>query len=99
MTFLDLTKLQQTQKVDYGNGKVVYIKGGLLHNENGAAVVTPTYKEYYVNGVLHNDKGPARIFINAPDGNERVCEWWLNGKFIATGIIDHEVFHQHWSKP
>jgi hypothetical protein len=52
----------------WGYGTIEYYKNGLLHREDGPAVITnKDYKEWWNEGLLHNLNGPARIY---PDGRE-----------------------------
>lgn len=56
------------------------LENGLLHNTLGPAVFSDdlNYKEWYINGVLHRENGPAAIFF-LPQ-NEVLNKWYFEGK-------------------
>ena len=58
--------------IEFKNGKIIaprhsikrsgflkYYKNGILHRDDGPAVIGKDYYKYYKNGVLHRDDGPA----------------------------------------
>lgn len=98
MVFLDLSKLSAPQVYKDDNGIEIHTVNGVLHREDGPAVISPTHQEWYLNGVLHRTDGPARMFHCAPSGHEKLCEWWFEGKYQANGCVDHDTFHQHLHK-
>jgi hypothetical protein len=57
------------------NGTQEWSLNGLLHREDGPAVIRPDgAKVWWQNGLRHREDGPAVIW---PDGTQ---EWWLNGQ-------------------
>lgn len=64
------------------NGGEMYIKYGLLHRQNGPAVVTPHEVEYWRHGLLHRNGGPA---IMRSNGEE---EYWDKGEHVRTVVPD-----------
>lgn len=89
---------ESIQRVEMPNGWIVHIKAGLLHREDGPAVTSDNHQEWYQNGILHRDDGPARMFHLAPDGNERIAEWWFSGQHQLSASLDHSGFHSHLHK-
>lgn len=69
-----------------------YFVDGLLHREDGPAVVTKIGgKSWYKNGKLHREDGPA---IEEPDGT---CHWNLDGRAIhIDSIIDNPEFRRKY---
>lgn len=58
----------------WGDGQKDYYKNGLLHCENGPAVITARGTVYWMqNGLKHREDGPAVIHSYGDK------EWWLNG--------------------
>jgi len=96
--YLDLTQLEKPQVYDDGNGVQIHTFKGVLHREDGPAVIFPTHQEWYCHGKLHRTDGPARMFHVAPDGQEKVAEWWMEGKYHGGACLDHETFHKHLHK-
>ena len=74
-------------KIEYYNdGGVEYYKNGVLHREDGPALIKENGdKEWYFNGVLHRDDGPAIELHNG----ER--SWFTNGKREDTYGNDYIV--------
>lgn len=99
MVFLDLSKLSAPQVYDDGYGIQIHTLNGVLHREDGPAVISPMHQEWYINGVLHREDGPARCFITHPAGGERIVEFWFNGVYTAQACeLDHCVFNNHLHK-
>lgn len=59
---------------------------GIIHREGGT-------KEWWINGQLHREDGPA---IEYPDGSR---EWWINNKcfekFNLYDIFEYMISYQH----
>src|ERR1017187_10085530 len=94
---LDLTQFDKPQVYKIDDNEIHTLKG-VLHRVDGPAVMAPTHQEWYTNGKLHREDGPARVFHKAPDGNVRICEWWVDGKYIPQGQLDQETFNKHLHK-
>lgn len=47
---------------------------GVIHSDDGPAVVTRMHKCWFKNGLLHREDGPAVV---SKSGNK---EYWINGK-------------------
>ena len=68
------------------NGKVVdrdgtefWYENGLLHREDGPAVIYSNgHKFWYKNGKLHREDGPAIVAWNGSK------QWWMNGGYFFT---------------
>jgi hypothetical protein len=79
-------------------------KAGVLHRENGPAVVGNTHgdatESYYINGELHREDAPARI-TTAPDGT-RSEEWYRHDerdREDGPAVISRNgerLFFEHW---
>lgn len=69
-----------------------FYKNGVLHNENGPAVITTNgAKHWYINGKLHRDDGPALI---CPMGSKY---WYKNGlKHREDGPAVIERTYEAW---
>lgn len=60
--------------VVYSDGTVLIYFDGLLHYENGPAVIgAHGIRKHYFKGLLHRKGGPA---VTWPDGT---FEWWTHG--------------------
>jgi hypothetical protein len=60
------------------NGKEECYLNGLLHREDGPAIVFPNGTQaWFLNGKHHREDGPAVIW---PDGTQG---WWINGVQIS----------------
>ena len=67
------------------SGNKYWYKDGILHRENGPAIVLDTgYKAWLINGLRHREDGPA---IEYASGN---MSWYLNGENII--CKDNEEF-------
>lgn len=98
MTFLDLSKANEQKKVSLGNGWLVYMKGGVVHREDGPAVISPIHQEWFVNGKHHRDNGPAVMHINHPISGKFICEWHFNGECKYVDTLDEETFNEYLHK-
>ena len=58
--------------VERGSGRKEWWWHGLLHREDGPALITRTFKRWYKNGNLHRDDGPA---VEGPGKQE----WYQDG--------------------
>ncbi len=60
---------------------VKYYEYGLLHREDGPAVVGPdgTFERWFKHGGLHREDGPASIDYD-DNGNIQEVSWWINGE-------------------
>lgn len=64
--------------IKYPHKSKAWYKHGLLHREDGPAMVYPSGSlAWYQNGILHNSKGPAVV------GYDGTWQYWLNGKFLT----------------
>jgi hypothetical protein len=62
-----------TRGVD-SNGSQFWTKGGLLHRDDGPAIIYRSgTEEWYRNGLRHREGGPAAIYANGTQ------EWYYNG--------------------
>lgn len=62
------------------NGGEMFIKYGLLHRQNGPAVITSHEVEYWRHGLLHRTGGPAILRSNGEE------EYWDKGVHIRTVV-------------
>jgi hypothetical protein len=65
--------------VEYVDGTMEWWVHGLLHKENGPAVVSTSgpdsgTKEWWVNGLLHREDGPAIVW------GDGTLDWYLKGE-------------------
>ena len=86
------------------DGGMSWRKGGLLHRENGPALIWISgYMEWRLDGELHRDDGPA---IKNLDGSEK---WYQHGKLHrenapavikldARDQVIYEVWYRKWSE-
>ena len=73
------------QRFVYNDGDEYWYKNGILHREDGPAVIRLNdSKIWYKNGVYHREDGPAII---REHGSE---EWWINGKFLKNSKYDDQ---------
>ena len=64
------------------NGRT-YRRGGLLHREDGPAVIWPDGTQlHYEDGKLHREDGPAVHGGRGPD------EWWREGRRVDVAFDD-----------
>jgi hypothetical protein len=68
------------------HGYQEWYKNGLLHREDGPALISRYTKRWYINGRLHREDGPA---VYHP--HEEYEEWHTNGQLIKV-IHDGETF-------
>ena len=73
--------------IDVRDGTVVmrWYKNGMLHRENGPAMITKnsdktTLESWYINGQLHRNDAPAIIHTN--DNGEVMAEIWYKNNSI-----------------
>lgn len=112
MPFLKLPNIneQQITHVPDKDGNIVmtiYTKNGVVHRDDGPAIITSWSQEWYQNGICHREDGPARMFLKHPQprgeaiiaaNGELIAEWHFNGEFQSAHVLPHHVFHQHWHK-
>jgi hypothetical protein len=72
------------------NGTQTWMLNGLLHREDGPAVISPSgYQAWYLHDQLHREDGPAVVF---PNGSRF---WYLNGMELdeqeITVIVNHKL--------
>lgn len=69
--------------VVWSDGSCEYFQNGIIHNENGPALVekTSSYTRslWYVNGNLHREDGPALEHVTQ-NGDKNYYEYWVDGK-------------------
>lgn len=58
-------------------GETFYYKEGLLHREDGPAVMKPNCNMWMQNGQMHNLDGPAYVGVDIEYGDR--IEYWING--------------------
>jgi hypothetical protein len=84
-----------------GNGEKIekYFNSlGQLHCTQGPAFISSTQKEWYQDGLKHNDKGYA-VFVN--ECNYIRVEWWIKGKRHRVGkpaVIDSNGVCEYWEE-
>lgn len=62
---------------------IMRFKNGLLHADEQAAVeCIDGHREYWKNGKLHNEKGPAVFTIREDENGNVYEEYWLEGEQI-----------------
>jgi antitoxin component YwqK of YwqJK toxin-antitoxin module len=61
--------------IEYEGGDKYWYKNGLLHRENGPAVISQYCQIWYLNGRRHREDGPAYI-----DSHKERKEWYRKGK-------------------
>jgi hypothetical protein len=107
MSYLNLNNHLQTKptRTVLPSGLIAYTLNGVLHREDGPAVITSWSHEYYVGGVLHREDGPARMFLQHPQPTSKtakeakgkfIVEWYLNGKYSGKAALSEAVFKTHW---
>jgi hypothetical protein len=65
----------------YQRGVIMRFKDGLLHGENGEAAIETEegHMEYWKNGKIHADDGPAVLSLREDAGGNRYAEFWKDG--------------------
>jgi hypothetical protein len=48
----------------YKDGTRIYTHHGLIHRDDGPAIISPTYQIWASHGLIHRDDGPAMISTN-----------------------------------
>lgn len=51
---------------------MIYCKDGVLHREDGPALIKGSHQEWWMDGIRHRENEPALI-------NDTRKEWWVNG--------------------
>ena len=65
----------EMKKTVHADGVEVWTKGGVIHCEDGPAVIYPNgHEEWWQNGEKHREDGPA---VSGPYSN---TEWWVRGE-------------------
>lgn len=103
--FLNINALKNPGKVIsvYGD-YTIHTNNNVLHNEEGPAVYSSIEKSWFINGIRHRDDGPAIMYLKHPAPSkdfptgERICEWFVDGKHIASYQLDEKSFNKHWTK-
>lgn len=90
--------------IETKNTQIMYFQGA-IHNTNGPAIVSPTCKAWYVNGLKHRGNSDSDSSNHLPaiekySKSGTRTEWWVNGKrhrengpallWIKDGIIVRE---------
>jgi hypothetical protein len=75
--------------VEYFNGTKIWMKNGVIHRCQylGPAFQSNIKMEYYTNGKLHCDYGPAVIEISDEQTKVVKCFYYINAKFIGETYI------------
>lgn len=60
-------------KIEFPNNVENWYKNGVLHREDGPAVVNGIHIEWHLNGKLHRTDGPAMQYYD-------IEEWYINGE-------------------
>ncbi len=106
MVYLDLTQFTKS-KVTVVGDMTIHTKGGVVHREDGPAIITSWSKEWYINGKAHREDGPSKMYLKHPiptgsesiaAGGKYIAEWHIDGVYSAQAILDHETFMKHWEK-
>ena len=98
--FLDLTKMTKQEVATVGD-MTIHTKAGVVHRDDGPAIVTSWSQEWFVNGTAHRADGPAKVYLNHPVGGKYIAEWYENGKYYhQEQYKEHErdAFMAHWHK-
>jgi hypothetical protein len=84
---------------------IISLKNGKLHNDNGPAWVQwNTYEEYWTNGILNREDGPA-IHWNHSSVNISDSQFWIRGVCLSyedwvllrSRQLDQEFHKAGWS--
>ena len=79
------SRLQKPEKIIYPGGVIEYKLDGVLHRENGPAVIqSDGYKDWRLNGEFHRADGPAVMYS---DGRRA---WYVDGFYTGEeGYIEY----------
>ncbi|EAP71602.1 MULTISPECIES: hypothetical protein [Ralstonia solanacearum species complex] len=58
-----------------------WVKNGVLHREDGPAVVGRNYAAWYRHGLLHREDGPAVV-------KGEVKEYWFEGCMVSAAMLE-----------
>lgn len=62
-----------------------WVKNGVLHREDGPAIVGKNYLAWYRHGLLHREDGPAVV---RGSGVNRLEEYWLEGCLVSKAMLE-----------
>jgi hypothetical protein len=85
--------------IEYLNGNKIWMKNGVMHRCQylGPAFQSNIKMEYYMNGKLHCDYGPAVIEISEKYPNRARCLYYINGVYKNEKKLDKEAGKLYYS--
>src|ERR1700691_131013 len=67
--------------IEYPNGSIYYYLNGIIHREDGPAIIFSHGRlDYYLNGKWHREDGPAVIW------SKGIIDYYLNDKNITKEV-------------